>query len=193
MTSIQNRGTGAGGANTNINGKSFEEKTENESRLLADGFTKHRIPGCTGKYGYYIQKEISPTKSITYITQDGLKPYFKHFFKKDTCRKADEAYVIKNEDKYTVKILEKKNQNTEGSVDVKLYAGLGFIDEYEFLLGENFTVHYAFCISKFLQDIYNSNTPKGKGLRHVTQKHGIPMFFGDDSDYYEKLDEWLSS
>lgn len=187
-----NRGTGAGGANTNVNGKTFEQKTENHSRLLKTGFVHKTIPGSKGKYGYYLVKEISPTESITYLTQGGLKAYFAHFFKKEMCRSPDEAYLFKNGEAYTLKILEKKNQNTAGSVDTKLLAGRGFIDEYEYLLGESFTIRYAFCISAFLKKDYIADTIKSKALRHINQKYGIEVLFGDDPDYYETLDAWIS-
>ena len=36
-----NKGTGAGGANTNYYGKKFEEKTNNQQRLLETGYTKN--------------------------------------------------------------------------------------------------------------------------------------------------------
>jgi hypothetical protein len=191
--SIINRGTGAGGANTNINGKSFEKKTENEVRLLANGFIRKNIPDCNTKYGYYIVKEISPTESITYLTQGGLKAYFTHFFQKEMCRSPDEAYLFKNGDKYTLKILEKKNQNTPGSVDTKLLAGKGFIDEYEYLLGENFNVQYGFCISAFLKKDYIADCVKSKALRHINKKYGIAVLYGDDENYYETLDTWINS
>lgn len=193
MTSIQNKGTGAGGAKTNVNGKSFEEKTNNESRLLSNGFVRTPIPGCSGKYGFYLVKEISPSESITYLTQGGLKAYFAHFFKKEMCRSPDEAYLFRNGDTYTLKILEKKNQNTAGSVDTKLLAGKGFIDEYKFLLGEQFTVRYAFCISAFLKKEYIANCPKSQALRHINQTYGITVLFGDDANYFETLDAWINS
>ena len=193
MANIQNMGTGAGGANTNVNGMAFENMTENESRLLSNGFVHNNIPGCNTKYGFYLMKEISPTESITYLTQGGLKAYFKHFFNKEMCRHPDEAYLFRNGDTYTLKILEKKNQNTAGSVDTKLLAGKGFIDEYEILLGENFTVRYAFCISEFLKKDYISGSVKSKALRQINQKYGIAVLFGDDEDYYYTLDAWISS
>lgn len=189
----QNRGTGAGGANTNVNGKSFENKTDNQERLLSNGFIRKIIPGYNTKYGFYLVKDISSTESITYITQGGLKAYFTHFFKKDMCRSPDEAYLFRNGDTYTLKILEKKNQNTAGSVDTKLLAGKGFIDEYEFLLGENFKVQYAFCISAFLKKDYNADCIKAKALRHINKKYGIAVLFGDDDNYYETLDVWINS
>jgi len=193
MSNIENKGTGAGGANTNVNGKSFEKKTENETRLLSAGFIRKTIPGSTGKYGFYLVKEITPTESITYLTQGGLKAYFAHFFQKEMCRSPDEAYLFRNGESYTLKILEKKNQNTAGSVDTKLLAGKGFIDEYEFLLGEKFKVQYAFCISAFLKKDYIADSVKSKALRFINKKYGIAVLYGDDANYYDTLDAWISS
>ena len=190
---IQNKGTGAGGANTNLNGKTFEKKTENESRLLSNGFARKPIPGKKGIHDFYLEKVESADKRIVYLTQGGLKSYFKHFLNKEMCRSPDEAYLFCNGDSYTLKILEKKNQNTEGSVDTKLLAGRGFIDEYEYLLGENYTVQYGFCISDFLKKSYVADIPKSRALRYINQKYGIAVLFGDDANYYETLDAWISS
>jgi hypothetical protein len=184
---MANRGTGAGGANTNLNGKTFEEKTENESRLIAAGFIRKSIPKKKGKQAYYLQKN-----NVVYLTQCGLKPYFKYFFKKNMARCPDEAYLFLGE-RNKLKILEKKNQNVAGSVDTKLLAGVGFKEEYEYLLGDQFEVHYGFCISSFLKKNYIKDSPKGNALRHINQKHGISVLFGDDDDYFETLDEWISS
>ena len=45
-SALSNRGTGAGGAQTNANGKAFEEKT---CHLPYLGATKHAIPDKKGK------------------------------------------------------------------------------------------------------------------------------------------------
>jgi hypothetical protein len=70
---VQNRGTGAGGANTNLQGKTFEEKTSIEAILLRNGYVKITITGCTGKFDYYFEKVLSATKTIRYFKQGGLK------------------------------------------------------------------------------------------------------------------------
>lgn len=194
LPAVINKGTGAGGANTNATGKSFEQKTENETRLLASGFIRKQIPGCEKtKTGYYLVKETTtnPDQSIVYLTQGGLKAYFNHFFKKEMCRHPDEAYLFRNGDNYTLKILEKKNQNGSGSVDTKLLAGLGFIKEYEILLGEGFVVKYAFCISSFMKKDYVADCVKSKALREINKTYGVAVLFGEDPDYYETLDNWI--
>lgn len=51
MTETHNRGTGAGGDN----GIAFENKTDNEIRLISNGFVRKTIPG-KEKSKYYLQK-----------------------------------------------------------------------------------------------------------------------------------------
>lgn len=200
-----NKGTGAGGSNTNVNGKSFEMKTSNEPRLLDSGFVRKNIPGVGYKIknGFYYEKQMTPTTTVVYLTQGGLKAYFKHFLGKEMCRCPDEAYLFKHGcdggASYTLKILEKKNQNTSGSVDTKLLAGKGFIDEYIYCLGGDgdggsetvFTVEYAFCINEFLKKDYIADTKKSEALRFIHKKDGISVLFGDDTDYFDTLDAWL--
>ena len=65
--------------------------------------------------------------------------------------------------------------------------------EYPACLGENFQVEYAFCIATFLQKLYNSDQIKWKIIRKENEKNNIPVLFGNDADYYTKLDEWISS
>jgi hypothetical protein len=194
---LVNRGTGAGGANTNKSGKTFEQKTENESRLLAAGFIKKPIVEKNkAKFNYFLERTVSPTSSIVYLTQGALKLYFKSVFSVEMHRCPDEAYLFRQGDKYLLKILEKKNQNVAGSVDTKLMAGNGFIRDYKKCLkgvAESFDVQYAFCISDFLKQDYVSDCQKFKNLREILEEDGIAVLFGDDEDYYEHLDAWIGA
>lgn len=192
-----NKGTGAGGANTNKMGKTFEQKTENESRLLDQGFVKHSIiEKNKGKFNYYWEKRESPTSATVYLTQGALKLYFKKHFNVSMHRCPDEAYLIQNENQYILKILEKKCQNVSGSVDTKLLAGNGFIRDYQKCLKTvttaSFTIVYAFCISEFLKKEYILPTPKSNNLREILEEDNIAVLFGDDEDYYQQLDNWIA-
>lgn len=192
MSAIINRGTGAGGANTNLNGIAFEDKTDNSSYLLKNGFIQKPIPGSSGKYAYYLEKILDGDRSIIFTKQNGLKNYMKHFHNKELFREPDEAYLFRNGTLYVLYILEKKNQNGAGSVDVKLCAAQWFKDEYKECLGNNFTVEYGFCLSNFLKKEYESDTPKWKTMRTLHNRASIRVLFGDDADYFTKLNEWLS-
>jgi hypothetical protein len=63
----KNKGTGAGGANTNAHGKRFELTTNNEPNLLKDGFVQVNPEG---KKYYYLHKD-----SVVFITQGYLRKY----------------------------------------------------------------------------------------------------------------------
>jgi len=196
MTETYNKGTGAGGSSTNDNGIAFENKTDNEHRLLTNGFVRKNIPGKEKtKFGYYLEK-VDETKTIHYVTQNGLKFYMAHFHQKELFREVDDAYIIRYNitGDIIVKILEKKNQNGGGSVEDKLCLGHHFkFVEYPSCLGDKFQVEYAFCISTFLKKKYNSDHKKWKIIKESNEKNNIPVLFGDDADYYSKLDEWINS
>lgn len=196
MTETYNKGTGAGGSSTNDNGIAFENKTDNEHRLLTNGFVRKNIPGKEKtKFGYYLEK-VDETKTIHYVTQNGLKFYMAHFHQKELFREVDDAYIIRDNitGDIIVKILEKKNQNGGGSVEDKLCLGHHFkFVEYPSCLGDKFQVEYAFCISTFLKKKYNSDHKKWKIIKESNEKNNIPVLFGDDADYYSKLDEWINS
>jgi hypothetical protein len=186
---IVNRGTGAGGAATNISGKTFEEKTSNEARLTAAGWTRHSIPGSKGKFSYFLQ---SPDGANKFVSQGGLKAYAATYWSKELFRCPDEAYILITPSGLTLKILEKKNQTVSGSVDQKLCDGAWFKEEYAECLGDTVSVvDYAFCLSKFLKEEYQSAAKKWSIMRKLHARHGITVLFGDDADYFSRLDQWV--
>ena len=180
---IGNRGTGAGGANTNKSGKDSEQTTDIVPLLIKIGFTLTKLN--TTKYGFYFSKTFYG-KTFTFVTQSGLKAFVKKYNNIILCRCPDEAFIIDHGNgKYDVKVLEKKNQNTEGSVDTKLYAGQGFKMEYEDILGESFSVEYGFCLCDFFRQ------PKYKKMLKVLDRQEIQVFFASDQDYFNQILRWV--
>lgn len=85
-------------------------------------------------------------------------------------------------------ILEKKHQNTSGSASDKLGLGPYFIYEYtKSINNPKIVVEYAFCLSNYLKSEYLSNTKKYEILRQYNFDNNIKVFFGEDSDYHQKL------
>ena len=190
---IQNKGTGAGGSNTNYYGKQFEEKTNNQSRLLQIGYTQNSFTKKPKKiYDYYLSKNFED-KNIVFVLQNGLKMYLQHKYNIEGYRCPDEAYIIEyTNGKKVIKILEKKEQNVEGSVETKLWASVALKREYELVLGKEFEVHYAFCLSEFLKKKFTSPQPKYVHLNTIFHENNIAVLFGDDDDYFERLDNWVN-
>jgi hypothetical protein len=191
---IINKGTGAGGANTNYYGKKFEEKTNNQQRLLEIGYTKNSFTKKPKKaYDYYLSKTFED-KTIVFVLQNGLKMYMKNKYNIDLFRCPDEAYIIEyTSGRKVIKILEKKEQNVEGSVETKLWSGPSLKREYELVLGSEFEVFYGFCVSEFLKNKLISNEKKYTILNTIFNENNIAALFGDDENYFETFDTWFNN
>jgi len=191
---VKNKGYGAGGSNTNYYGKKFEEKTSNFKNLLLNGYTKKSFKSKPKKeHDYYLCKKFDD-KVITYVSQIAFKKYMKIKYDIDMFRYPDEAYIIEyNQGKHYIKILEKKNQNVEGSIENKLWCGPSFKREYELVLGSKFNVEYAFCVSKFLKDKIISHNTKYVVLNTILKESDIIVLYGDDKNYFKLLELWFNN
>lgn len=191
---VINNGTGAGGANTNYYGKKFEEKTMNQQRLIDLGYIKNSFTKNPKKiHDYYLSKTFED-KTIMFVIQNGLKKYMKIKYNIELFRCPDEAYIIEyNDGRKTIKILEKKEQRVDGSVETKLWSGPSLKREYEMVLGEDFVVIYGFCVSEFLKNKFISTEKKYTILNSIFIESNISVLFGDDENYFEMLDLWLNN
>jgi hypothetical protein len=201
---VKNRGTGGGGCETNKYGKLFETKTNNEMRLIAEGFVKNYLHNDISKsykkgppknsiYDYYLSK-TTEDKTVIFVLQNGLKKYIKQKYNIDLFRCPDEAYIVfYNNGRKVLKILEKKEQRVEGSVETKLWSGPSLKREYEIVLGGIFEVHYGFCVSAFLKTKITSTEQKYIILNQIFRENNIICLFGDDEDYFATFDLWLNN
>jgi len=190
---IINKGTGAGGANTNFYGKKFEDKTNNQNRLLEMGYIKNNYTKSKKINDFYLLKTFED-KTIVFVLQNGLKTYMKYKYNIDMFRCPDEAYIIEyTSGKKVIKIIEKKEQNVEGSVETKLWAGPSLKREYELVLDNEFEVHYGFSVNNFLKKKLTSNDKKYTILNTIFQENNIVVLFGDDENYFQTIDTWFNN
>lgn len=118
--------------------------------------------------------------------------YIKYFILK----MIDEAFIIKNKitNKLTLKILEKKYQKVEGSVETKLYASYLLKEEYEELLNNYFNIEYGFCLNNYFKNKFmDIDNNKYQILKKLLIKYNIPLFYGEDNNYIEKIFNWINN
>ena len=181
----KNKGTGAGGANTTKTGMKFEHITDNEEFLLNKNFKKIMI---TKTHYYLINKKDNV--NILWFKQNSFVKYIKSKYNIDVYRKPDEAFIIEDstKDKVIIKIIEKKNQNVEGSVETKLYASPSLKREYQLMFKDTkYIIEYILCVNTFLFDKINSNHPKYINLNIILSENDIPIFNGNDDNYFVKI------
>jgi hypothetical protein len=118
----------------------------------------------------------------------------KYKYNIEVFRCPDEAYIIEyTTGKKVLKILEKKEQNVEGSVETKLWSGPSLKREYELVVEDAFEVHYGFCLNEFLKQKITSNEKKYTILTRILNETNIDVLFGNDDNYFETLDKWLNN
>lgn len=181
-----NKGKRAGGKNTNLSGLSFETKTSSEMHLLEQGFIRVSYP----KF-YYLYKSYD-NKTVIFTQHRNFKSYISEVYNIDVYRYPDEAFIIKySNGKTIVKILEKKAQSVDGSVETKLWSGPSLKREYELILGLDFIINYTFCVNTFLKNKLTSDKKKYTILNQILQENSINVLYGDDLNYFNNLNKWI--
>lgn len=171
----------------------LKKKTSIKNILQEYKFIFNKINN--NKYGYYYEY-IDDNKKIIFLTQSGFKQFFNIKFNIKIHKNPDEAFIIIKNETYTIKILEKKNQNVEGSVEDKLKTGAFNRNEYtrifkKYNFPKEYNIHYAFCISNFLKNKFESNDIKYIIMKEIMKEDNIDIFYGEDENYFSLLLEWI--
>ena len=183
---IKNRGTGAGGANTNANGKKFEKDT-----ILSKFYkTITNIKTDNGRLYdsiNFIDDEFN--NSFVHVEQKKFNNFMEDIngrnfkiIQASGCKNPDDVFVdYKNKRIY---IIEKKFQQGSGSVDEKIQTGVYKKIHYQKLY-PNFLIHYIYCLSKwFRHNSYND-------VIDYLVDNDIPVFFNDTKDFDNDIVKYI--
>jgi hypothetical protein len=179
---IINKGTGAGGANTNKNGLKFEEVTDLKDRYESITTIPRRI-------GSEVTFKGHSPRTFIKVSKSSLHKYMEKIDEKNLtlksaagCKKPDEAYI--DLERNIVFIIEKKFQQESGSVDEKLQTGCFKQSHFKGMF-PNFKIYYMYCLSDwFKSDEYES-------VLNYLKDGGIPVFWGNSETYKENMIEFI--
>ena len=174
---IINKGTGAGGANTNKNGLKFEEVADLKDRY--ESIIRRKI-GSEVKFKGHLSTFIEVSKSALHKYMEKIGE--KNMILKPAagCKKPDEAYI--DLEKKNIFIIEKKFQQTSGSADEKLQTGYFKQLHYKELF-PNFNIYYMYCLSDWFKR-------EDSALKYL-KDGGIPVFWGNSETCKEKIIEFI--
>ena len=182
----KNKGFGAGGSKTNKNGLNFEDITDTYSFLANKKFQQKK----EDKKEYFHRKD---DKEIYWFTKNS-KTLFKKFTKKEfnieSIRYPDESVIIIEKDKINIFIIEKKNQNVEGSVETKLWAAPTLKREFEYIFKNSerqIKIHYFLTMNDWLFKKFNSFEQKWIFLKEELKENNILVFNGNDENYFQDI------
>jgi hypothetical protein len=181
---IINKGTGAGGANTNINGLSYEDKTNLET-LFSEVNVDKKIGTKTIKFINYENVELinaNKSKLYKHLEKNGDRNIT--IQQAAGCKEPDEAYIDMS--RKIIFIIEKKFQQTPGSVDEKIQTGVFKKIHYSKQF-PNYKINYIYCLSDwFRRNEYNS-------VLEYLQENNIIIFWGNDINYKNNIIKFMCS
>jgi len=174
---IINKGTGAGGANTNKNGLQFEEVADLKDRY--ESIIRRKI-GSEVKFKGHLCTFIEVSKSALHKYMEKIGEKNMMLKPAAGCKKPDEAYI--DLEKKNIFIIEKKFQQTSGSADEKLQTGYFKQLHYKELF-PNFKIYYMYCLSDWFKR-------EESALKYLKDS-GIPVFWGNSETCKEKIIEFI--
>ena len=187
---LHNRGTGAGGANTNASGLVFERNTYLTEKYITIG-TKHNCKIIE------FDTENAKNKPLVELTKSNFHKFMRtenHSVQQPDgypicphgCRQPDEAYFY--EPTQQLFIIEKKNQSGSGSVCEKLQTAVFKRDAFQTQF-PSCTIHYMFCLSDFFRSKKSTCEYEIDFLR----RNNIPIFWGADTTYKNDIINYIQS
>tara|TARA_B110000285_G_C14740972_1_gene430738 strand:- start:41 stop:619 length:579 start_codon:yes stop_codon:yes gene_type:complete len=168
-----NKGTGAGGANTNANGLPYEIMTD-----LSDRYTVVNVNTNIKNIRFSNSDKI-------YVTPLTKKKFLKMMSNElesniapaHGCKEPDEVYVdIIN---HVIFIIEKKFQNKTGSVCEKIQTPHFKKWQYERMF-PSYNIVYIYCLSTWFRENCQSE------LEYLEYLN-IPVFWGNDNNYKDNI------
>ena len=197
-TNIINRGTGAGGANTNATGLSYEAKTDlSTDYIIVPSPSPTNSPSTTStipdsplskypriKFTGNNKKFIKANKSELHKIMTAANEINTNLEPAAGCKNPDEAYIAPESNR--VYIIEKKFQQTSGSVDEKIQTGV--FKKYHYgKLFPNYRISYIYCLSDWFRKA------EYKSVLDYLSENQIPVFWGNDPDYKQKIIRFMCS
>lgn len=176
---IINKGTGAGGANTNINGLQFEEVVDLKDRYESIQTSRNGI-GSEVNFKGHLRTFIEVSKSALHKYMEKIGEKNMTLKPAAGCKLPDEAYI--DLEKKNIFIIEKKFQQTSGSADEKLQTGLFKQLHYKELF-PNFKIYYMYCLSDWFK--------REESALNYLKDCGIPVFWGSSETCKEKIIEFI--
>ena len=178
---IVNKGTGAGGANTNVNGLSYEEKTNLEELYIECNYNK-KDKYKTIKFAGYDCELVNVNKGYVHKFMERINEKNNSIKPAAGCKEPDEAYI--DVSRKIIFIIEKKFQQTPGSVDEKIQTG-PFKQYHYSKTFPNFKVQYLYCLS-----VWFKRTEYSSVLEYL-QECNIPVFWGNSEEYKKDLIKFM--
>ena len=176
ITHIKNKGTGAGGSNTNKNGLSYEKNTD-----LSDKITTLNDFKTSSEIKFNNTEKIFKKTKQSYLFKCMKDKINTDIIKAHGCKNPDECYI--DEENKNIFIIEKKFQQCNGSVCEKIQTPDFKLWQYSRTFPD-YNIIYIYCLS----DWFRTNCIAE--LQYLDFKK-IPYFWGSSETYKDDIIKFI--
>lgn len=170
---VINKGTGAGGANTNANGLPYESMTDLSDRYNIINSNNDNIDI---KFDNSEKTFVKPSKKGVFLSMMSTD-LDQNINIGHGCKQPDEVYVDRIN--HVLFIIEKKFQNSSGSVCEKIQTPHFKKRQYERMFPA-YNIVYVYCLSDWFRHNCQSELEYFEYLN-------IPVFWGNDNNYKDNI------
>ena len=176
MSKITNKGSGAGGSNTNKNGLPYEKITDlqTEYNIIETHNNHNIIQFGQNNLKFKVTKQSGLFQSMKYVIDKDIK-------KAHGCKNPDECFIYEN--KKIIFILEKKFQQTSGSVCEKIQTSDFKLWQYDRTFPD-YKIVYMYCLSDWFKINCNAE------LEYLEYKN-VPVFWGNCPNYKKNIIDYI--
>ena len=180
-TKIKNRGTGAGGANTNANGLPYEALTMLPYDIIEEKKNHMKIKF----HGSCDKTFICANQSKLFNYMDSIGVINKKTIRKaHGCCKPDECYI--DHAANIIFIIEKKFQQVPGSVCEKIQTSI-FKKHFFNITFPDYTIVYMYCLSDWFRTHCKTE------LEILANIEKTPVFFGSSETYKKDVIHFITN
>ena len=164
-----------------------------EQYLYNKNFTKCYIDNNPNEY--YLIDIDENNNTIIYLKNTTYSLYLKKIFNLDINEQPDEAFLIINNYKYYLKLIEKKYLDKKSN-KTSLKTGSMNKELYNQELNNNndnhkFNIELAYCINNYIDSKLNSDDLEYKNIKKILSQLNINIFNGENENYYDTIYKWL--
>ena len=142
---------------------------------------------------YYLKHCDENNNTVIYLKNNAYKTYLKSMYNLEITEQPDEAFLIINNNKHCIKLIEHKYLNRY-SDKTPLKTGSTNKELYDIDLNndtDKFNIELSYSINNYINYRLNSDDIEFRNIKKILSQLNINLFNSENENYCDTLYEWI--